>query len=174
MLAKLTEHPSIQKRVAQYDQLPRRDQQALVALAVAIFLFIIYFAVWRPVSTFHDEAVNARENAEALVSWMAANQTTIQQVAASGTQSATPSSITDGRALMSTVTGSANEAGLSLQRFEPSGENGIRVWLENAPFSQVALWLETLNSEYGIGIDQAAMDRGDSSGQVSVRLTLEI
>lgn len=174
MLAKLTEHPSVQKLVAQYDQLPRRDQQALAALTVAVFLFIIYFAIWRPVSTFHDEAVSARESAESLVSWMAANQSTIQLIAASGTESATPSSITDGRALMSTVTRSAGEAGLSLQRFEPSGENGIRVWLKNAPFSQVALWLETLNSEHGIAIDQAALDRGDSSGQVSVRLTLEI
>lgn len=174
MLAKLTEHPSIQKLVAQYDQLPRRDQQALVALTVAVFLFIVYFAIWRPVSTFHDEAASARENAAELVSWMAANRSTIQQIAVSGTKSSTPSEITDGRALMSTVTRSAGEAGLSLQRFEPSGENGIRVWLENAPFSQVALWLEILNNEYGIAIDQAAMDRGNSPGQVSVRLTLEI
>lgn len=174
MLMKLTGHPSVQKLVAQYDQLPRRDQQALVALTVAVLLFVIYFGIWRPVSAFHDEAVSARESAGSLVAWMAANQSTIQQIAASGTESATPSSITDGRALMSTVTRSAGEAGLSLQRFEPSGESGIRVWLENAPFSQVALWLETLNSEHGIAIDQAAMDRGGSPGQVSVRLTLEI
>lgn len=174
MLAKLTEHPAVQKRIAQYDQLPRRDQQALVVLIVAVFLFVIYFAIWRPVSNFHDEAATARESAASLVSWMEANRSTIQQIAASGTDSATPSTITDGRALMSTVTRSAGEAGLSLQRFEPSGENGIRVWLENAPFSQVAQWLETLNSEYGIAIDQAALDRGNSPGQVSVRLTLEI
>ncbi|MEX0604419.1 MAG: type II secretion system protein M [Marinobacter sp.] len=173
-MAKLTEHPSVQKLIAQYDQLPRRDQKALVALTVAVILFIVYFAIWRPVSTFHDDATDARENAAELVSWMEANRSTIQLIAASGTESSAPSSITDGRALMSTVTRSAGEAGLALQRFEPSGENGIRVWLENAPFSQVALWLETLNSEYGIAIDQAALDRGNSPGHVSVRLTLEI
>ncbi|HBC34601.1 MAG TPA: type II secretion system protein M, partial [Marinobacter adhaerens] len=80
----------------------------------------------------------------------------------------------DGRALMALVTRSAGEAGLSLQRFEPSGEDAIRVWLENVPFAEVAAWLERLNGNHGVVIDQAAMDRASEPGRVSVRLTLAI
>jgi len=80
----------------------------------------------------------------------------------------------DGRALMALVTRSASESGLSLQRFEPSGENAIRVWLEGAPFTEVANWLERLNTSHGVQIDQASMDRQNDPGIVSVRLTLTI
>lgn len=176
MMDKIRENPSVRKLIAQYDHLPRRDQQALTALAVALFLAIIYLAIWRPVSSFHSEAVAARQSAESLVVWMEENRETIDRIAATSGSGSEPSGtrIEDGRALMSTVTRSAGDAGLSLQRFEPSGEDGIRVWLDNVPFNQVAAWLETLNSDYGIAIDQAALDRGKSPGQVSVRLTLEI
>jgi general secretion pathway protein M len=75
---------------------------------------------------------------------------------------------------MALVTRSASESGLSLQRFEPSGENAIRVWLEGAPFTEVANWLERLNTSHGVQIDQASMYRQNDPGIVSVRLTLTI
>ena len=75
---------------------------------------------------------------------------------------------------MALVTRSAGEAGLTLQRFEPSGDSAIRVWMENVAYAEVAAWLERLNTEHGVVIDQAAMDRKDSPGVVSVRLTLAI
>ena len=80
----------------------------------------------------------------------------------------------DGRALMALVTRTAREAELSLQRFEPSGEDSIRVWLEAAPFGQVAAWLEQLAAENGVQVDQAAMDRSGEPGIISARLTLTI
>lgn len=175
MFHKLKDQPPVGKLIAQYDQMPRRDQQALMVLAVAVFIGVLYFAVWSPASSFHDRAVSGRENAAELLAWMEANEATIRRLGASGSEAGTGSaSVADGRALMALVTGSAREAGLSLQRFEPSGENAIRVWLEDAPFSEVAAWLERLNSGNGVIVDQAAMDRGDKPGRVSVRLTLTI
>lgn len=175
MFDKLKDQPSVGKLIAQYDQMPRRDQQALMVLAVAVFIGILYFAVWSPASTFHERAVSDRDNAAELLAWMEANETTIRRLGTSGSDAGKGSAdIADGRALMALVTGSAREAGLSLQRFEPSGENAIRVWLEDAPFSEVAAWLERLSSGNGVIVDQAAMDRGDKPGRVSVRLTLTI
>ena len=63
---------------------------------------------------------------------------------------------------------------LTLQRFEPSGENAIRLWLEDVPFASVAAWLEQLRNDHGVVIDQAAMDRDEQPGTVSVRLTLTL
>lgn len=175
MWNRLSDYPPVQRLVTQYDQLPRRDQQALMLLAVAVMLAIVYFAIWRPAVTYRHDAEAARENAAELVNWMQANRVRIQQLAQSRNQSSSSTSkLSDSRALMSTVTRSAGEAGLTLQRFEPSGEKAIRVWLEDVPFNQVAAWLEKMTTEYGIQIDQAALDRGDSPGMVSVRLTLQI
>lgn len=175
MIAKLKEQPAVEKLIAQYDQLPRRDQQALTVLAIAVFLGVLYFAIWRPVAGFHDQAVSARENAEELLAWMQANEPALDRLAASdGSSNPAANAPEDGRALMALVTRSAGESGLSLQRFEPSGSDAIRVWLEDVSFAEVAAWLEGLNSNHGVVIDQAAMDKQDEPGIVSVRLTLTI
>ncbi|AHI27916.1 type II secretion system protein GspM [Marinobacter similis] len=175
MFEKLKDQPSVGKLIAQYDQLAKRDQQALLVLIVAVLVGLLYFAIWRPATTFHDSAVADRENAAELLAWMQANESTIKRLSsASSDGSAGTSDLPDGRALMALVTRSARESGLALQRFEPSGENAIRVWLEDAPFAEVAAWLEQLKSGNGVIIDQAAMDRADEPGRVSVRLTLTI
>lgn len=174
MMAKLREHPSVQRLEAQFDQLPRRDQQALRLLALALVLGLLYFAVWRPAAGFHEAAVADHERAAELVAWMQQNRADIRQLAARQGEGQGAGRIADGRALMSTVTSSARDAGLQLQRFEPSGDNAIRVWMEDVSFNQVAAWLERLTAEHGIVIDQAALDRSDKPGRVSARLTLQI
>jgi len=176
MFERLKEQPAVGKLIAQYDQLPRRDQQALSVLAIAILLGLLYFAIWQPVAGFHDRAASSRDNAAELLAWMQANEPVIQGLAGSSspTASGTVDKPADGRALMALVTSSARESGLALQRFEPSGEEAIRVWLDGVPYADVASWLERLNTEHGVVIDQAAMDRGNDPGKVSVRLTLTI
>lgn len=176
MLDKIKEQPAVGKLIAQYDQLPRRDQQALSVLAVAIILGILYFGIWRPATGFHNEAVDARERATELLAWLEANRQSLERLSSSGASQGAAGADTpaDGRALMALVTRSASEAGLSLQRFEPSGEDAIRVWLEGARFTEVASWLERLNTGHGVQIDQASMDRQNDPGIVSVRLTLTI
>lgn len=174
MINKLKTNPSIQKLITQYDHLPRRDQMALKVLSAAVFLFLIYFVIWRPAADFRQNALEERESAAALVGWLDQNRTEIAAIGQSNAPSGASSTISDTRSLMATVTSSANAAGLSLQRFEPSGETGMRVWIEDAPFRIVAGWLDQLSKQYGIIIDQAAMDRDDVPGVVSVRLTLQI
>lgn len=176
MLSRIKDQPAIRKLVAYYDQLPRRDQQALMILAVAVLLGLLYVALWRPAAVFHEQSEAARDNAGELLAWMQANEQTLQRLGNAGNISGAASAQkpADGRALMALVTRSAGEAGLSLQRFEPSGEQAIRIWLENAPFAETAAWLERLHGSHGVIIDQAAMDRAGDPGRVSVRLTLAI
>ncbi|WP_404362925.1 type II secretion system protein GspM [Marinobacter sp.] len=174
MIGPIREIPAVQKAVAQFDQLPRRDQQALTVMAIALLVGVLYFAVWRPVTAFHTEALADHEQARSLVSWMESNRNAIEQLAENRPSARNASQISDSRALMSAVTSSAGEAGIKLQRFEPSGENAIRLWLEDVPFNSVAAWLEQLTDEYGIVIDQAALDRADKPGMISARLTLQI
>lgn len=175
MFSKLKENPSVTRLIARYDHLPRRDQQALKLMVVALVLALIYFAIWRPVHDYHEQAVSARDHATELLAWMQQNREAVRSLGGgTATRSSPANKPENGRELMATVTGTAREAGLDLQRFEPSGDDSIRVWLEDVPFGQVAQWLEGLHSDHGILIDQAAMDRQSSPGVVSVRLTLAI
>lgn len=174
MIGRIRELPAVQKLVAQFDQLPRRDQQGLVIIGIALLLGLLYFAVWRPVTGFHAEALADHEQARSLVTWMESNRAAIQQLAENRPSARPATRISSSRELMSLVTSSASEAGIKLQRFEPSGENAIRLWLEDVPFNSVAAWLEQLTGEHGIVIDQAALDRADKPGMISARLTLQI
>lgn len=176
MLEKIKNQPSVGKLIAQYDQLPKRDQQLLTVLGIAVFLGILYFAVWRPVMDFSDRSAVQHQNAAELLAWVQSNKTTIMGLGTAGGTSnpALVNKPESGRALMALITSSAQEAGLSLQRFEPSGTDAIRVWIEGAAFADVAAWLESLNTEHGVIIDQAAMDKSDKPGRVSTRLTLAI
>ncbi len=175
MIRKLRENPSVTRLIARYDHLPKRDQQALKLMILAGVLGLMYFAIWRPVHTYHTDAANARDHATELLAWMQQNREAIRNLGGGATTGARAANQpANERELMATVTGTAREAGLNLQRFEPSGNSAIRVWLEDVPFGQVAQWLESLNSEHGIVIDQAAMDRRGAPGVVSVRLTLAI
>lgn len=175
MWSLLKKQPAMGKLIARYDQLSARDRQALTMLAVALLLAVLYFMVWRPAADFHDRALNSRESAGELLAWMQANESAIQALSAGGAAaSGQIDKPADGRALMALITRTAGESGLSLQRFEPSGDDAIRVWLDSVPFADVAAWLEQLSEGHGIIVDQAALDRANDPGVVSVRLTLTI
>lgn len=175
MVSKLKETPSVKRLIAKYDHLPRRDQQALKLMVVAVAIALVYFAIWRPISHYHDDAEAARQNAANLLAWMQENRVTIRELAGtSGESAGNAQRPANGRELMATVTSTARESGLELQRFEPSGDNAIRIWMEDVPFTQAAAWLEGLSSNHGILIEQAAVDRRETPGVVSVRLTLAI
>ena len=70
MFSKLKENPSVTRLIARYDHLPRRDQQALKLMVVGLGLALIYFAIWRPVHDYHEQAVSARDHATELLAWI--------------------------------------------------------------------------------------------------------
>jgi general secretion pathway protein M len=174
MVSAIKRSPLVQKINSAYDHLPRRDQRAVQLLSVALAAFIVYFLIWQPAQEFHDDAAARADAAVERMAWLESNIEEARHLAQQGRSSGPTQQIQDSRSMMSTVTVSAQEAGLSLQRFEPSGEDQMRVWLDNTAFDSLAQWLERLAAEYGIVVDQASIDRADEAGRVNVRLTLSL
>lgn len=177
MLAKLSAallkaSPALQRLIAHYDQLPERERRLLKWMLVAVVALILYIGVWRPIHGFQQSAAAELESSRDLVAWVFANQSAAQALVQTNGNAQTK--ITDGRSLLSTVTTSAKENGLALQRFEPSGDTGMRIWLDEVPFNTLASWLEILSQRYGILVDQASIDRGKQPGRVTARLTLQL
>lgn len=172
-MLKLTQMPAVQRLVSYYDQLSGRDQKALQILAVAVAAFVLYFGIWRPIHQFQqNQAANLRQARE-LMGWIKAHEPEARELARS--RSGQPNAAAgDSRSLMTTVTTSAKQAGLPLARFEPSGEQGMRIWLEDAPFNRVAGWLQQLESRYGIRVDQASIQRAQNPGMITAHFKLEL
>jgi general secretion pathway protein M len=70
---------------------------------------------------------------------------------------------------------SAATAGIKpyLSRLESTSDKGARVTIDAASFDQLLLWLNTLQTQYGINVTSANLDRDDKPGTVNARMTLK-
>ncbi|UZW76230.1 type II secretion system protein M [Alkalimarinus sediminis] len=171
IINKIKNTPSVVSAMRQFEAMPKRDQQALVVLAVALFLAILYFLVWSPAHEFANKQQNNLQSSKELLSWVQANEGVAKSlVANSGAGSST---ILDSQSLVSTVSANAQKHNIKLKRFEPSGDRKVRVWLEKVPFNTVIVWLRDLNETYSIGVSQVSIDKDEKGGLVNVRLTLK-
>jgi len=173
VLEKLYQNPRIQHIRSRYDQMSQRDQRALKLLGLALAIALVYLLVWQPVAQFREEARNDMERAEELLGWIQGQERVARNISDMEPSEEGAANLRGG-SLLRTVTESAERSGLSLQRFEPSGDDAMRIWVDNVPFTDLAQWLAHLQSEYGIGVNQAAVDRTDEPGLVDARITLEI
>lgn len=169
----LLKHPQVEKLQRRYDQLPQRDRRALQLLAVAVGVVLLYVLLWKPVSDYREQAHNAADSAEQLLSYVQSEETLAREIAASG-QSGQTRQLQPGSDFLTTVTNSAQKSGLPLSRFEPSGDDGIRLRLEQVPFNELSQWLDHMRSEYGIKVDQASIERSGEPGRVNARMVLSL
>lgn len=170
MLEAIRRIPAVHSAIAQYDQLSQRDRRALQVMTAAFALAFLYLAVWRPIVEFRNEGFERMQQARERVAWISAREQDLKRIAQAG-QSNRQDSLGDAD-LLKTVTESANQSGLPLQRFEPSGDDAMRLWLEAVPFTDLTQWLAHLQSKYGLAVEQASLDRSDKPGLVDARLNL--
>jgi len=64
------------------------------------------------------------------------------------------------------------ELGKKLKRIEPEGENGAKVWLEDAAYEDVLRWLHRLADNHGIRVLSFAAEPVERGGYVKARITL--
>lgn len=148
-----------------WDQLTERDKKAALLLIVSIAGAILIFGLILPVSNAHQNAINELQNAEETYQELLS----IAPLAMANGQSGQAFSISS---LNSEIRRQAVRYGLSIQRFEPQGDN-LRVWLEEARYPSVVKWLAGLES---MGITQAelTLENENKPGFVSVRVTFAL
>ncbi len=74
--------------------------------------------------------------------------------------------------ILSLVNNTAKAKNIALKRFEPEGDKGLRVWLDQVNFNSVIDWLELLEVQKGITIEQISIDKV-SPGLVNLRAVLK-
>lgn len=130
-------------------------------------LLLFYVAIWNPAAAFSKRSTDQyKVNAE-LLAWMKAHETQARAMNADGTHNIT----SPAGSLLSVVDSLAKNYSVVLQRYEPNGEDGIRVWLENAEFNSVVQWLEQLAIQH-IQVSSVSIDKKPTEGRVDARLEL--
>jgi general secretion pathway protein M len=151
-----------------YREQSPRDQRVLVLLAGFLLLASVWLLLRVPVERDLTLAERRYEAARSDHLWILAHRDEAARAAGRGGQGSQT-----GQALLSTVAGSARRSGLTLNRFQPEGDDALTVSLDEVEFGEMLRWLETLKAEDGIRVRQASLSGADRSGRVRARLVLD-
>lgn len=138
--------------------------------AVAVVLMLFWALVLNPLQTSRADTTERVETKRQTLAFLRA---AAAELAGAGNVTAAGPDLA-GQPLVVVVDRTARAAGLgaALTRNQPVGEDGIRVRLDEASFDAVALWLATLGTSAGLGIESASFDRSPAEGRVNANLVL--
>jgi type II secretory pathway component PulM len=153
--------------VAWFQSLAERERRLVVAgaIAIGVALLVGLYSLDRGVSRAHVRL--AHKQAE--LAWM---RSVAPQLAAAAPAAAVP---TSQRSLIVVIDNAAREAGLAtaLASSEPSGQGGLRVRLDKAPFDILVGWLARLSEQRGVHVDSATIDSAGAPGLVNAGIVFE-
>ncbi|UCE89503.1 MAG: type II secretion system protein M, partial [Pseudomonadota bacterium] len=133
-------------------------------------VFVPYQLIWVPITgsvSAMEEEVAAKQ--KQLV-WMqeATQQIQVLRRAGGGKRP------TSAGSLLSLTESTARQAKVAVKKVQDEGDRGVRVWLEEAAFDDVLLWLDRLQHEHGVLIQELSVERQASPGKVNGRAVLEV
>lgn len=154
----------------QFEALPARDRSALKILALCLGILFLYFACWSPAQNYMSANHDLLEQRVELLKQVKSNSAILAAMNKQNGSSQTPK--INSQQLVSTVTSMAQQQGVALKRFEPSGERELKVWVDDVAFDKLVSWLSVLKARIGVEVDQISLERQDKPGLISARLTL--
>ena len=167
--------PYIDKASETFARLSKRDQAAAVILVVFLSAFMLYSLLWAPLNASVEKAKKQYHAEQSLLAWMKAQESNVLAARKSGNKALASANVS----LLTLVNDEARRSALALKRYEPDGDNKLRVWLEDVPFDVVIIWMNTLVIDKGLNISSATVDaeqgRGgqSKSGYVNVKVVFE-
>ncbi|MFT5716112.1 MAG: general secretion pathway protein M [Oleiphilaceae bacterium] len=171
MLDTLKQNSIVLDLQKQYETLPMRDRNILKIAIVVLSICILYFAMWVPANNYMVNAQKDLAQNTKLLQLVKQNKALLTALSRTSGSSSGKKSLTS-QQLVSSVTNLAKKNGVMLKRFEPSGDNKIKVWVDNASFDKMITWLTALKTSLNIVVEQISVEKDDVEGQVSSRLTL--
>ncbi len=155
---------------ARFEALNSRERLIVVCGGALVVLAAIYLLALSPFYAAIDARARRVADKQGDLAWIQGSIAELQALSAAQPQLAAPSD----ESLVVLVDRTAREANLGNQLTgqTPSGNSGIRVRLELAPFDTVVEWLGTLQQQHGIDIETATIDRAGAAGMVNATLTL--
>jgi general secretion pathway protein M len=145
-----------------------RERNLVYAAGGLVIVALLYFVLVLPVTTMAAKRAARVEQKTADLAWM--RQVAPQVTAAAAAGGAAGS----GESLVVLVDRTGREAGLgsALRDQSPSGDQGLRLRLEAAPFDVLVVWLASLQQQYGVKVEAATIDATAAPGLVNASLTL--
>ncbi len=155
----------VQAVLNRYDALPPRDQAALKLLATFFAVVLAYLLMLAPATEYSQQAQARYKGNVDTLQWMESNRAAVAN--RPGAQQAADQS------LLGIANSTAKRSQLDFTRYEPVGDNGLSLWLEEVPFNNVVVWLEMISQQYGISVQEITVNKHEENGVANVRLILQ-
>ena len=149
------------------DNLQERERRLVYGAAGLAVVALVYIVLVLPFQMASQRATQRLDRKQADLAWL--RQVAPQVSSASGSAGAANTS----ESLVVLVDRTAREAGLgnSLRDQSPDQNKALRLRLEAVQFDAMIAWLASLQTQYGVSIEAAAID-GTGPGLVNASLTL--
>ncbi|MCW8830850.1 MAG: type II secretion system protein M [Gammaproteobacteria bacterium] len=155
-----------------YSSLPSRDRKLLVAVSILLITTLFYLMVWEPIHQGRDQQQQKFKSQQEIYAWM---QSASQEAIALKRTGAGNIKKASTQPLALILESSAKISGLkqNINKIESSGKSGARVKIDSASFDQLLVWLNTLEQQHGVTVTTASIERNDTPGTISARLSFE-
>jgi general secretion pathway protein M len=144
-----------------------RERNLVYGAAALVGVAVLYLAIVLPLQHMHARQVARVDRKAADLAWMQQAAPRVSAMASSGEAGSKES-------LVVLVDRTGRQSGLSgtVRDQSPSGNNGLRLRLEGAPFDAMIAWLASLQLRFGISVSDATIDAGSAPGLVNASITL--
>lgn len=155
-----------------YQGLQQRERQLVLAASTVIIITLLYLIIWEPIHKGIEDQTQKYLTQADIIDWMQTAAAEVRTLKASGASKRRTNS---SQPVTLLVENSAATAGIKpyLTKLESTSDKGARVTIDAASFDQVLLWLNTLQTQYGISVSSANLERDDKAGAVNARMTLD-
>jgi type II secretory pathway component PulM len=147
-------------------QLNQREQTSLLALGLALALYVLYMFIWSPLDGMRDSLQVQNQGAAGTLQRVDAMVSEILQLRDSGTQTSSR------RNLTSLINQSTSRLQLQVTRLQPNSRGEIQVRLENAAFDDVLLWLHEIEYREGLLVREVSITQAGAVGRVNATVRI--
>lgn len=145
-----------------FAQLNQREQMSLLALGLAVALYLLYVLVWSPLDSQREQL--ALQNAAIAESQVRVDAmvSELLQLRAGGVKTGVK------RNLTSVINESTSRLQLPVIRLQPNSRGEIQVRLENAVFDDVLQWLYQMEYTEHMLVREVSLTQSNTAGLVNV------
>ena len=146
-----------------------RERLMVAAASVLIVIALIWLLLLNPLYSSQEQLAQRVNSKSTLL-------VELQQRAASRVSQPATSNIQGlDQSIVVVIDRTTRLRGLSpyLKRNQPDGNNTVRLRFENAPFDDLATWLNEVKVGYGLNATSASIDLAGSPGRINCSIVLE-
>jgi general secretion pathway protein M len=149
-----------------YANLKQREQLSLLLLGLALGIYLLYIAVWSPLSSARDEIFRQNQSVASSLVRVDSMVSEILLLRESGAGERSKKNLT---ALINQSTSRSN---LKVSRLQPNSRGEVQVRLESVSFDDLLAWLYEMEHNQGLFVREVSITRSGSSGRVNASVRL--